>query len=354
VATNGYLPPDMTNTSKLRVSVADSDVYFDYADILGNLHTWRSSPLNPTSLWQSSAPSGWWPYDYTRGVQLHYWEELPAPPLNTNPSPPRLFECTTLGYLETATPAVSGDDGVAFVSFVQTPSPAPGDGKERTQNLYVDFMLDFQGEVNITPLFDYAQTPGSLSDLLSQPLSTPLVRNQIIQPLLPQPQQPSLTGPQAPPWAMPLHWNLGLNISFASTSNTALFAWEPSYYIQPVLVKEMVTQFTNHGIPGWKLSRYARICAMSFTDLILEVEVEGRNFQYRLPFSAISNSVQLQTMDVNLTAFQKGRLFSWYLHLPPDAPVGSQFVLFPEETFVRMKHWKGDTFQEVPVFLAHP
>lgn len=147
VAGHTLYPPDLSQAGRqtqLRLSFADSQLFFDYVDIQGNA---RTLVFNP-------ATKGWIPYEYVYGASLHYQEQgsLTAPIANWVNSPFTIV-CGADGGLYY--PDGSFIDHAPFLPSTTFPcvviTPADDQGDTRARKQYGDLMLDLGGAANVLP-----------------------------------------------------------------------------------------------------------------------------------------------------------------------------------------------------------
>lgn len=314
VTTNGYFPPNMALDSKLRISVADSDIYFDYVDSTGMSRTMRSAPTTSGGQYTPAQVTGWFPYSYGNPVNVHYWEEVP---LGVTP---RLLQCTTNGLVAAASGKL--DINIPIVCEAQTPCINSEDSRE--QKLYVDCITDMVGSAQILILFNYAETQQAPVTITGTSRSQQRTTIDISSNL-----------------------SLWLNISakYTFAPDTVLYEFQPSFYPQPYLAVNLVTQFTNHGMSGWKQQRFARMCIIAASPVTFTIRDDiGRSFAYTIP--AGINPINLYQNDFNLNYQQKARLFEY--SLTAEQP----FAFFHNESIIRMKKWGGKEFVDVQPFLV--
>jgi len=314
VATNGIAPPNMALDARLRIGIADSDIYFDYVDTNGVNQTLRSAPTAQNGSYSPQQSTGWFPYTYGHGVEFHYWEE--SPPDTT----PRLIMGTVDGYL--ACDGVGSDDiDVPITCTVLTPSLTADDS--RAQKLYVDYMNDFQGSLTSTIKFNFNEQAGNTVTVVSAQ------RGQLSTPV------DSISG---------LALFLNVSVLYQFSPGTFLYEFQPSFYLQPYLIKSLVTQYKDHGMPFWKQQRYGHFAYIAPNGPVtLEIRTsDGRVYDYTLPTTSVDI---IKASDFNINALQKGELFAYSL------TSDSAFVFFPQESVIRMKPWGGKEFVEVRPFV---
>ena len=318
------LPVDMTQGSpsslQHSLTVCEQDVYLDYLDTGGARRTLRYAPDN---IGASQPRHGWLPSTYAHPVTRHYWEEVPFG------TTPRLLECTSDGFVM----ASRGDADVATNITCSLQLPIINAGDSRAQKLYMDCITDMDGVADITLGFNYN------SILLGAVVTSASPRGQgitIIDSVL-------LSGA-----TVVINLPIFINISALYTFHpgTTLYEFQPSFYPQPYIVENVVTQFKDHGMPGWKVTRFGRFAYISATPLTLTIATsDERAYEYTLP----AHLGHLHVYDFNVQQLQKGELFAYDLRSGDCQP----FVLFPDETYIKMKPWTGDgPFSEVKPFIT--
>jgi len=313
----GLWPVNLQAPTSLRIAVVNNDVYLDYVDIQGT----------PSSLIYTSIPSakpiyGWTPDHYFNPVAFH--TALALDP-NTNvaggkPVPFILMGTTNGQVMQAGGTADQTLSGVPFLITCKVWLPALNQGDTRAQKLYVDCITDLVGTATVELWGDYYET------LISGP--TTLFAASRSE----QRTNIDLSGNLA------LYLNLGAKYTF--NPGTKLYEFQPSYYPQPILSTNLVTQFQDLGMPGWKITRYGRfelICTGPVTLKILSSE--GSTFTYTLVPGAL-----LQSIDTQISALCKGRMFSYSLTSDLDKP----FCLFG--AFIKLKRWGDTKFTEVMPF----
>lgn len=211
---NGILPPDFTQGDKLRFSLADGLLYFDFQDTGGGLAT----------LILDTKAEGWFYDSYTPNVLFHYAEE--------GRGVHATLACGADGKLY----QVSGtaDGATAISAQVRTPSIDLGDA--RAQKLFGDILLDFDADnatLTVTPGFNnHAAT-------LTAATPTNASRGQTVIDLASGAGQ--------------LARNIDLDVAWSSTTATPkLYAWSPSYLPRPDDTYQRYTDWDDAGYFGAK------------------------------------------------------------------------------------------------------
>lgn len=309
VPTNGFAPVLTTNPEHLRLSYCDASLFFDYFDVNSD-----------TSTMEIDSNGGFWPQQYADFVTLHYWEEVPE---NVEP---RLLMGTFDGFLLQS--GGSSDRGVNTLvnGIIRTPSYDMSD--PRSLKLYMDAMTDadagggyaltvgFDNYSTVIPAFGVGVAPGRTQRLNS--ISSAL------------------------PTGLEMFRNIAAQ--YVIGFGTTLYEFEPSFYLQPFTSNFYTTQLMDHGIPGWKQLRFGRIALIAGASPVRIQILNDDNVvlnDFTVPYTQgvlFNNFVQLENAS-------KGRLLRY------TASSDSEFVLFIDKTYVRIKKWGGPQFLEVQPFL---
>lgn len=305
--TNGFVPVDMSDAQRLRLSYCDADLLFDYNDTDG-------SPLT----FEVDANGGFWPHEYPNPVITHYWEEVPES------VEPRMLMGTSDGYLLAS--GGTSDAGTALTFTARTPSYDFGD--PRPLKLFMDMMTD------VDAAGGYALTVGFNNYSTTVSVGMQAAVSGRVQYL------DSISSTAAA--GLKLYRNIAAQ--YVCGAGTVLFEFEPSYYPQPFYSKLYTTQLMDHAIPGWKQLRYGRFAIISIGTVTIQIlNDDGVELA---DFDLASTSGVLKNYFVQLPHAAKGRLLRY------SASADSEFVLFVDKTFVRIKKWGREQFVEVPPFLA--
>jgi len=117
--------------------------------------------------------------------------------------------------------------------------------------------------------------------------------------------------------------------------------WEPA----PELAMFWETQETTHDIPGWQFLKYGFIAHQSFTDITLNITVDGTVFGFIIP-----SSNGLYKKDYILFAVKpngrtiKGKYFKYRLYS------SNPFRLFVKDCEISVHSWNGGSYQVVKPF----
>lgn len=306
LVTNSFVPVDMTASSRLRLSYCDAALMFDYADTSANQETFEIDPNG-----------GFWPHDYADPVLTHYWEEVPEG-IET-----RMLMGTSDGFLLASGGIIDG--AVQLHGIARTPSYDFGD--PRTLKLFMDQMTDADAGGG------YTVTAGFNNYTVTALLGTQAAvagRQQFLN---------SISSVAAA--GLVLYRNIAAQ--YVLGAGTVLYEFEPSFYLQPFSSMLYTTQLMDHGIPGWKQLRYGRFALISTNAVQIQILNDD---------GAILNNLTIPSTGgilfndfVQLENASKGRLLRY------SATSSSEFVLFTDKTYIRMKKWGGDQFLEVQPFL---
>jgi len=236
VEVNGFKPPNMADTTHLRLSYCDGFLYFDYVDTDGH----RQTLVYDTKI------QGWFGDSYAPGQLTHYAEEgAGVHGLLSGGDDGRVY--------------LSGghsDAGSAIACRVRTRAPSMGD--HRARKLYGDAWMDSHSagaDLTVTPGFDeYA--------VLAPPttVNTPTKAPSIIDLY-------SGAGYLSP--------NMGLDIAWSSASVAPkLYAWEPALAPKPEDTALRATDWMYFGRSMW-----VQGCRISGdtrgVDRIVRIEYDG-------------------------------------------------------------------------------
>lgn len=315
-AYGGLWPVDLQRPEYLRICVVNNDVYFNYIDVKATNSTLQYTPI-PTA----KPAYGWTPQKYANPVLVHTGLAL-DPRTNVpggNPIP-YVLEGTLTGRVMNAG---GNTDDVNFSPVViqcQVWTPALNQGDTRAQKLYVDCITDLVGEATVELWGNYYET------LITGPLTVAAASRSE------QRTNIDLSGNLA------LYLNLGAKYLFVAGSK--LYEFQPSYYLQPILSTNLVTQFLDMGIPGWKITRYGRFELIGTGPVTLKILTsEGSTFTYTLV-----PSTSLRSIDTQISALCKGRMYSYSLTSDLDKP----FAFFGG--YIKLKRWGDNKFVEVNPF----
>lgn len=310
---NGLLPVDMTLTSRLRLSAADDCVYFDYVDTDGNSCTLR----------YEVAKKRWFPHAYADAISTHY---LVEGSVDEPDNPELLLLSYALGFVYLA--GGDTDNGTDITAVMQ--SPSSDDGDERLQKLYVDQITDADQAGTITVQIGYNNnaTYSAAHDLTSV-----AARSLLYDDLT------TLS-------TLSLYRNISVRYTWTGgPSGPRLYAFEPSFYIQPYLSTYLVTQFITLGVQGWKHHRraYAGLISTAATFLTIKAQ-DGRIYgPYRIP----STAGKFRVLTFMVAHGCKDLAFAYEL----DGS-GTPFALFPGEFTIETKDWTGESYTDLPVFKS--
>lgn len=213
VEVNGFKPPNMADTTHLRLSYCDGFLYFDYVDTDGHQQT----------LVYDMKLQGWFGDTYTPGQLMHYAEEGDGVHSLLSGGPD--------GYLNQA--GGTSDSGAAIACQVRTFSPAMDD--HRARKLFGDFWLESNTAgvvVTVTPGFDEYEAfaaPTVVTTATKLPTVIDLYAGE-----------------------GRLATSAGLDITWSSaTAAPKLYAWEPSWTAKPEDTALRATDWMDLGHATW-------------------------------------------------------------------------------------------------------
>jgi hypothetical protein len=251
------------------------------------------------------------------GVLVHYWEEVPEG------IEPRILMGTPRG-LFVAVDSSGSDNGFDLRATIRTPNFDMGD--PRVLKLFMDTMTDnvATGGIGVTAGFNNFDVTFGIGSMAQQTREQTLLQISNLNPN-----------------GLVLYRNIGLEYVFGTGS--LLYEAEPSYYLQPFTSKFYTTQLLSSGIVGWKQLRYLRFAMISVTDVQFQILNDDGVLVANI---AVPNTQGiLRNGFIQIPNACKGRMLRY------TASSDSEFVLFVEDTYVRIKKWGGPQFAEVRPFL---
>lgn len=288
--TNGYYPPDMTQTTRLRLSAGNGWVYFDYVDTnsAGRTLALRLSDLS------------WWPDLSTPDVQARTTEAGNA-----------VYEALVGGtdgkvYL----PSGTTDGGTAIACQAEV---VDNQADARRQKLYRDFVFD--ADLNgvacqVTLGFTNDANPiGPVS------VATVVGETQYYVDAATQ------TGTFGTNLTALLAWN-------PSTASRPIFYWwDIAYQPSPELATSWLSGPTTHGLSGYQQVACALFAYIASSAVTLSLVVDGVVYTYTLPSTGGKYGKHfLWLQSVKGLTFQYGF-------------VGSAFQLFDADCEVWVSGW---------------
>lgn len=304
-STNSFTPVLMTNPAHLLLTYCDGSLYFDYFDVNSNASTM-----------EIDTSGNYWPHSYANVVISHYWEEVPEG------VEPRLLMGTFDGFLMMA--GGTTDNGATLNGGIRTPSLDFDD--PRSLKLFMDLMTDSDAPGGYTCTLGFNNYSVTMSTFAGGTTG----RSQ---------QLNSVSSTAAA--GLVLYRNIAA--FYILGAGALLYEFEPSFYLQPFYSKLYTTQLMDHGIPGWKQLRFGRIALISTSSVLIQIlNDDGVTLN---SFTVPSTSGILFNDFVQLQNASKGRLLRY------SASSDSEFVLFVDKTFVRLKKWGGPQFLEIAPFL---
>jgi hypothetical protein len=312
---NTIWPVDMTKVNYLRLSYCDESLRFSYVDTQLNLNT----------LIFQIPRKRWLINNFTGGIGASYLTE-------GNPSGPLDQEILMLqfGNYAIAKEGGNSDNGADINSVILTPSDDGGD--ERAQKLYVDLMVQADGEgvVNLALSYDNA-TSFSQASSFTVTGGTGAV-GQFLTNI------DSLAD-------LSLHRNVGVKLDWTGgPDGPRIYAVEATGFMQPYLTSRFVTQFIPFSFPGFKQIRRFYPALISTGDVLFTIQTQdGRTFgPYLIP------STNGQYRNVPMIADHGCKDLSFALQLDG----GSPFAFFPADFVAEVKEWTEQSYIRLAVFKA--
>jgi hypothetical protein len=297
VTTNNFTPPDFTLPQYLRLSYSESELYFDYRDTDGNYKT----------LLYDIKLKGWFPYEYTPQIRIHYLEEGSG----------------------LSTILMGGNDGLLYLSGGTTDAGTAipvaawtqrfDGGDPRSNKQWANGILDYSGTPTVVVK---AVNESETLDTLT--LATNATRAQSI-----------LDFDQV------IRQNLLLQISGDAPLTLYGFDWE---FIQ-VSVSELTNQRNSYAtefvFPEEGVNWYAILGHISTADLTVSVTVDDQTTD---PYTVTNSSGVFERVRLMLAA-RKGR--RWTTVIESTAP----FQIIAGQSFLYGKPWKSQTaFSPLSIF----
>lgn len=232
VLTNSiYYPIDYSTPSRLRISYADGDLYFDYRATDNQTHTLRRTAVGRDE--SGGQVHGWFPYDYGDQVNFHYLDEV------GDTTVPQLLQCTITGSVKVSTGETdSGTDiGCRMITRFDTL------GDLRDNKLVSDQMISLNPDNSTFTYYirrNLSLTGGSLANgTFGVGVST---RSQLLISVH------GGLGSLANSVALDLSWVGG-------TVDRAVYEWVCAYVTKPATTTTTATDWTDDGNPGAKFVR---------------------------------------------------------------------------------------------------
>jgi hypothetical protein len=314
--TNVVYPVDMTKVNYLRLSYCDECLRFSYID----------TQLNFNTLIFQIPRKRWLINNFTGGIGASYLTE-------GNLSGPLDQEILMLQFANQAIAKEGGnnDNGADINSVVLTPSDDGGD--QRAQKLYVDLMMqaDGEGTVNLALSYDNAASFSPVSSL-----SVTGGTGQVTQFLINIDSLADLS----------LHRNVGVKMDwFGGPAGPRIYAVEPTGFVQPYLTSRFVTQFIPFSFPGFKQIRRFYPALISTTDVLFTIQTQdGRTFG---PYTIPSTNGQYRNLPMIVDHACKDLSFALQLD-----GAGSPFAFFPGDFIAEVKEWTEQTYVKLAIFKA--
>ena len=293
LAVNGYNPPDLTQTTKLRMAYANGKMRFMFQDTTAAQVSWDYDPTR----------KGWKFNTFAVPINLAYWEEGES--LDSE------LLCGQNGNVY----QVGGfsDNGAAITVNAQVPYQF----NSRTEKFVGDNWLDAdpQGVTNLTvqQTFDLGAVVNTAQPIAGAsraqyPLNTSNSNGQLAR-------------------------NAGLLITWSSASAApVLYEWQPWFYdTGTVLRTSWASLPTSHGLEGWQHMRegYLPFLMPVAGTVNLIVTIDGVA-QVMYPFNPTANRLQKLLVDF-LPA--KGLMYEWQLQS------STPFLIFAKDLEIKAKSW---------------
>ena len=250
VTTNGYVPPDMTQPTKLRLAYVQGWLYFDYVDTNGASRTLRYWPVDKS----------WWPDVYTPGVGCR---------LATTGVDERV---ELLGGTDGTLYTMDGgatDNGTAIAAHVQF---TENQGDARREKLYRDAMLD-------------ADLGGGTAVVtLGVTNNTTTLPPQTIGPSSGRGENFINSATQIGTFGL----NLTVDVTWnpVAVGSPVFYLWDVAYQMTPELATSWLSGPTTHGLSGFQQVYQALIAYRSFGVVTYSLVVDGVAYSYNLPSTA--------------------------------------------------------------------
>lgn len=316
-AVNGFQPVLMTDPQQLRMAYCDEALMFDYEDITMAPLTMEINTTEASSGLILTTSGSFWPHLYPNPVITHYWEEVPEG------VEPRMLMGTSDGYLLAS--GGTTDLGSPLFGTIRTPSYDFGD--PRSLKLFMDMMTDADATGGYTLTLGFNNYLITVSGGAQAAVGG---RQQYLH---------SISSTDAA--GLVLYRNVAAQ--YVLGAGGTLYEFEPSYYVQPFYSNLYTTQLMDFGMPGWKQLRFGRYALISTASVTIQILNDDGVL---LSSTVVPSTNGILFNDyVQLPNAAKGRLLRF------SASASTQFVLFPDKTFVRIKKWGGQQFAEVQPFL---
>lgn len=307
-------PVDMTRLTMLRLSYCDEAIRFSFVDTGGNYNT----------LIYEIYRKRWFLNHYGNAISYHYLVEASA-------AAPNDMEILSLALDTRSIVKHGGDvDGMFPINVViLTPSD---DGKdERMQKLYVDLMIqaDGQGSFTVAATYDNSISFGQPNTIAVSAFVAQFIPLNLSS-------QSDLT----------LHRNIGTKYAWTGgPDGVRLYAWESSGFIQPYLSKFFVTQIGALSFPGWKHIRRVYPALISLAPVVMSYLCQdGRVFG---PYVIPSTNGRYRQLPFMVNHALKDLALSLQL----DGQ-GSSFAFFPGDFVAETKEWSEQTYIKLAQFRA--
>jgi len=304
VAVNGFSPPDMTVTNRLRLSFCDGYLYFDYQDTAGALRT----------LTYRFIDDSWWFDRYTPGITARHAEfgdtvhEMLLGGSNGN-------GFRLAGVLDNAT----------AIDCLATRVENQGDA--RAQKLYRDCMLELEsgGAVNVTLSMGLTNNTIVEAPIVIATTAGRKAYYSNIRPL-------TMDG-----YGTNIQMGLAWSPFSSSLPGPIFYVYDIGLQVEPELSTNWLSGPTTHGLPGFQQVPLAILAYRASGVISFSVIIDGVTYTYALPSTGgqyLKKMFRLQS--VKGMTFQYGFL----------APLQAAFQLFDVDCEVWVQSWgKGGGYQ---------
>lgn len=279
VTVNGIAPPNMANTTRLRLAFSDGWLYFDYVDLNGADHT--------LAFW--FANNSWWFDGSSPGVTAR-WAEIGS-----------LVHEALIGGNNGTVYTIGGitDDGTT-ISCQATKVENQSDA--RIQKLYEDLMveLDPGGSTTVTISLGLTNNTVTLA-----PVAQVVTAGR-------KPYYFNLNPTTMDAFGTNLQIGLAWSpLVVAPLPAPIFYVYEIRYQLTPELATNWLSGPTTHGLPGFQHVPLVLLCYRASTTVDFRVIIDGVTYTYTLPSTAgkyAKNFFRLQS--VKGLTFQYGFLAS--------------------------------------------
>jgi len=293
IPVNGYYPVDYAKA--LRLSFADNSLFFTYTDTQGTVCCLRFD----------FSLAGWFPYSYTPAASVFYQEEGD----HVNSALMGAVDGNVYQFDRTRVDHSAFFGPVVIACHLRTSSQDLGDS--RGMKYFIDTLVDSTGTYTATHGFDNHSITGAPIVIQS------ITRTQHILPVALLDQD-----------RLGLYRNISLDLTWTGSDYQRLYEFQPDAVVQPMLVSGLVTQYTDHGYPGFSHIKEAWLGVISTADVYFSVWVDGVEYRWVLP-----NTQGRLTKTKLLLGPIKGKMFLY--RASSEVP----FIPFPQDMSILVKPW---------------